>query len=160
VPVYSEGPFRQWTAVHWPSGQFWVSGWIDFSPLDSIGTIAPFPAGRVIPSGGVFRGLLHGETSGAEVNLTNVPADVGAFSLTQNPFPDCGRTYNNGYDLTGAPVSAPPARCYNITATGVVIAAHATQSAGASVCSSDFNGIGLGASFLLGEMVTITYPAP
>lgn len=153
--VYDEGPLVNWNAISFP-GQFYVSGWVDAAPLDSVGTIAPYPPGRTITTGADLQGVLRGQTSGAELDLTAVPADVGAFSAPLSAFPGCVRSYVNGYDLTGNSVTGPTARAYNLTTAGATVAAFGSWSTGATSCTFDLNGTGLGVAFQLGELVSVS----
>ena len=157
APIYHEGPLAHWTAISFPGG-FYVSLWADLAPLDSIGIIAPYPPGRTITASTALKGVIEGVDSGAQIDATLVPADVGAMSSTAATWPGCTRTITNGYSLAGTPVTAPPGRAYNLSTTGLTVIALGSFTDTGLFCSPNLDALGLGASFIQGERVTVTLP--
>lgn len=95
--VYQEGPFRNWTAVRFPRGTLKASvvsipgllGAIEFALQDEDGEPLPTDAAR-------FQAIITGDTSGASVDLRNVPLYAGLPTVT-NPSPSACTITGIGY---------------------------------------------------------------
>jgi len=158
---YDEGPYQNWTAIHFPAGGLYVESVFDFGPTTRFITMKPLPIGRVSSDGAEFQGLLTGVTSGATYDCTLIPVIPGYSPDPVNPAPTitaCTQILQYLYDeATGNAVTLAPDIGANIvTDSGVFILAQASFTYdGVSACLNDNNAPALPA-FVAGEDVTVT----
>lgn len=157
--MVDEGPFQNFVAVHFPEDEFYVSTLIDNTGSGGIASIgiAPYPDGRVA-AGSDMQGIATGQTSGTVVDLTNVPANVGApFILPNFSPPPCLFTPFNLYDLAGNALTAAPFLGYNIQDAGISIISYYSATWDGMQCNPDGNAPSP-PGFILGEKVSIVVP--
>jgi len=156
VPTYSEGPFRNWTAISFPGG-FYVS-----TVFSALGTstivISPYPPGRTVTNADVYKGLVVGVDSGAQANTTLVPtAASSSITYDLGTSPACIASVTNTYTEAGAPLTSLPGSGYTITTASLILGSYSSASDAGGVCLPDFNQPSL-PGFIQGERVTITQP--
>ena len=155
--VYDEGPYRNWAAVNFPSEKMQVFVWPSASDSDGeTGTFVPYPEGRELSGAAEWNAIWRGDTSGAQIDLRNLPPGGGQLSLVPNfSPPPCTFTWVNAYDLDGNAVSGNPNTGYSITATQFSALTSGTATWSGSQCDLDGNAPTLtGTAFITGETLT------
>ena len=141
MPIYSEGPFRQWTAVHWPS--FVIKYEIQQNTAASRNAkfIARKNGQLVEVAASAFQRILTGKQSGVSVDFRSVP--FGSPVTVQATTPDCATlvtsgqlyTYPDGVLITGAaPFKGVSIATSLITHATIICAASAQLSEDETSC--------------------------
>lgn len=162
MPTYSEGPFRNWDAIHFPGG-FYVSTILDL-PFQRMVLVVPYPPGREETNPDAFLGVVRGVDSGASFDTTLIPVESAGPGINPGVYPSCLRTISRLYDVNGSPVSATPVLGYNVSHTGTTgiagVYSYASESPNvpAMSCSLNLDAPAI-PGFILDELVTITPPS-
>lgn len=163
--VYDEGPYKNWRAIHFPSGVVQVHS-ATYGPA-SFDVVRFWLGADSDADASKFQGLITGKTSGATVDLSLVPVAARVY-WTLSGIPTCVySSFGNFYTLAGAPVASAPfvgAMLYN-NGTGGQRAevwqrhSYAYDIGPPEVCAAQLDaGAITSGTFIIGEECTVVYP--
>lgn len=138
--VYSEGPFRNWTAVNFPDDVYFAT--VSYSTAGGVLVITKRET--LITEVADLQGVFTGKVSGVSIDTSALPFSASP-SFSSEPCPTCTRTLSNYFDLSGSSVTATPNVGWAITGTpglGVFAQSFSSQSPDAdpcNFCQLDFN---------------------